>query len=188
MRRGINEGGEIPINRFRNRIIFLSILAILATLYLAFSVTVCCLNKYELLGIEVCFLFALSSVALIFGMLIHELYIYRMAKMICENSIMQINVAIVNSFPEKVKHSNNGLIIYVSCFGILIGNKIVSYNANGKKLNSISIDSEYLEISYCDKNLTRSVKILHGALAENEIARIKQHFCYETGITPSICN
>lgn len=122
---------------------------------------------------------------LLFGMLIHELNIYRMAKIICENSILRINVAIVNSL---VKHSSKGFNIQVSCFGVLIGNEVVSYNTNGKKLKSISIDSEYLEMSYIDKDKTRSVKILHGTLTEDDIARIEKHFLYETGITPSIYN
>jgi hypothetical protein len=107
------------------------------------------------------------------------------AKLISENRILHICAATVMD-GEKNNHSGIGFEVFVSCFGILLNDKVIKFNQDRIQLKRIEIEQNYIILTYGAKRKTRTIRLLHPELDENEIRRITDKFHYETGISPEV--
>lgn len=122
-------------------------------------------------------------------LLMREFEIYRTAKLIIENKILNIEAA------EIIKKNNDscenilqieGLEVFISCFGILLGSRVIKFNIDGISLKKVEIGKDLICLIYGNKKNIQNTRLIHGIIEENELHDIVERFRYETGITPSI--
>ena len=108
------------------------------------------------------------------------------AKLISENRILHIYAA------KNVGDNGNGgarrfdLEVFISCFGILINDKVIKFNQGRIQLKSVEIDGNYIVMTYGSEKKDRKIQLLHAKMDEDEIRRITDAFHYETGISPEV--
>ena len=106
------------------------------------------------------------------------------AGLIIENEILHIqSVEILNS---QGGEKGVRLDVYVSCFGILAGTRIVRFNPKDKQLKSVEIGRDSIRLSYGNERAIGEACILHEQIETNELTRIVERFRFETGIEPII--
>lgn len=76
--------------------------------------------------------------------------------------------------------------VFVSCFGILLGSKIIKFNQEGIRLKAVEIGRYYLSIDYGIDMDIRNIRLLYARPDSDILAGIIEKFRYETGITPTI--
>ena len=111
------------------------------------------------------------------------------ARLIVENQILHIQPAV-----ERVRDSMKGsevescetVEMYVSCFGILLGSKVIKFNQEGIRLKAVEIGRDYLSLDYGRDTDIRSIRLIHSRPDSEILAGIIEKFRYETGITPTI--
>jgi hypothetical protein len=124
-------------------------------------------------------------------MLFRQHSTYNTVRLITENVIIHIEYA-------KVKQESNkgnkdiilfdGIDAFISCFGVLLGSTVIKFNMDGIRLKDVQVTDEFISLVYgTDKN-TQSIKLFHGIMDKQEIARTAERFRYETGIVPTIIN
>lgn len=123
--------------------------------------------------------------ALLLWLLFRELSRYRMAKIIRENSILYIKSA-AEELPDG--KAGAGLDILVSCFGVLLGDKVLPFNMDGIELNKVTIGTRFIKLSYCGRGKSGSVRLLHGGISNEYKKDISKKLSYETGILPEIAD
>lgn len=94
---------------------------------------------------------------------------FRVAKLILDNQI---------AFIENV-----GTGMYISCFGVMDGVKIIKYNMDGIVLKSIVIDDQRISLTREKSNHETILNIPHGNMAKSEWIDFMRRFEYETGVT-----
>lgn len=124
-------------------------------------------------------LFALAFVAML-CLFFMECKKYNKAKLIIDNEILNIEAV------EFGCSSKDSVEFIISCFGILLGEKIIMFNIDGVKLKEISITKDTLNIIYGKENKTKSIRLLHKISDKKQLDKILEKFHYETGIIPNI--
>ena len=76
--------------------------------------------------------------------------------------------------------------VFVSCFGILLGSKIIKFNQEGIQLKAVEIGRHYLSVDYGTGSNSRNIRLLYARPDNDILAGIIEKFRYETGITPTI--
>lgn len=76
--------------------------------------------------------------------------------------------------------------VFVSCFGILLGSKIIKFNQQGIRLKAVEIGRYYLSIDYGTDMDIRNIRLLYARPDSAVLADIIEKFRYETGIMPTI--
>lgn len=105
------------------------------------------------------------------------------AGLIVENEILHVRPA---EFINAYGMGEDGLDVYVSCFGILAGSRIIRFNLKDKRLKSVEIGRDMIRVSYGTNEATRKACILHGSLDAADLARVAERFRFETGVEPTI--
>ena len=115
------------------------------------------------------------------------------AAVIVENTIIHIQPAVINAksaeekeIAEKIHESTT---IYISCFGILMGSKLIKWcDGSGVRLKSVEIGSDYIYMEYGAKNAEiKNIRLLYFKPDdEAELADIVEKFRFKTGIVPVI--
>lgn len=110
---------------------------------------------------------------------------FRLAKLIIDNNIAFIeNVCIKHTHKNERKTEKIG--VYISCFGVMDGSKIIKYNMDGIILKSIVIDNRSIcLIREKDHNET-ILNVPYGNMAKNELLDFARRFEYETGVTADL--
>lgn len=108
---------------------------------------------------------------------IRQFKLYKIANLILDNEILYVDI---------VETANIQLKACVSCFGILIGSKVIKYNMGGVDLKEINIDDKYLNISVAKGKKTENIKVLYGNMNKEELHRFIYKFNFETGIMPKL--
>ena len=129
---------------------------------------------------RVVFALLLLSVAVLAYLLILEYGRYNAAKLIIENKILDIQVAKIE------QNSTDSIEFIISCFGILLGSKVIKFNTDGIRLKEIEIADDTICIVYGKDKKSKSIRLLHGPIDKNEIKGVAERFQYETGIAPNI--
>jgi len=135
-------------------------------------------------------LFALS--VLISGLLaalsLQEYKIYKVAELIVENRIMHIKATEIEQQAYGICSflCTEDLEFFISCFGILLGSKVIKFNLGGIDLKEVKIGSDFISFVYGTGKEIQSIKLLHGIIGEQELKLITERFRYETGIIPRI--
>ncbi len=128
---------------------------------------------------------ATSATVCLFGFLIWVNRKLKTARLIIENQILHIQPAIIDT--GTCDSPIGGIEIIISCFGILLGSRVIKFNLDGVKLKAVEIGGEFICLTYGAKDKqTQKIKILHGAIDGLEMQRIGERFRYETGVVPII--
>ena len=78
--------------------------------------------------------------------------------------------------------------MYVSCFGILLGTKVIKFNQKGIQLRAVEIGKDYLSLDYGRDRDIYNIRLIHARPDSTILESIIEKFRYETGITPTITN
>lgn len=111
------------------------------------------------------------------------------ARLIVENQILHIQPAVLrdrDSTKESKAESCETVEMFVSCFGILLGSKVIKFNQEGIRLKAVEIGRDYLSLDYGRDTDIRNIRLLYARPDSDILAGIIEKFRYETGITPTI--
>ncbi len=111
------------------------------------------------------------------------------ALLIVENQILHIQPAVFSERGGKKEievHPCETVEMFVSCFGILLGAKIIKFNQEDIRLKAVEIGRDYLSIDYGTDTDIRNIRLIHARPDNAILADIIDKFRYETGITPII--
>lgn len=177
---------RIILKVIRQRLILLLVLSIIVLL-------ICLILFARSINIiaDVQFVFAVLLLLFIIlaGLFLIEYDRYNIARLILENQIMNVQIAGIGQSMQEVELGTLKIDVVeytISCFGILLGPKVIKFNIDGIKLKEIEIDDDSISIVYGKDNENKTIKLLHGTIEKQELHRIVEKFRYETGITPNI--
>jgi len=113
------------------------------------------------------------------------------AQVITDSAIIYIQPAILRGQTEpdieEAEKLREDFGIYVSIFGILLGDKIIMFNHNGIRLRKVEIGRDYISIDYGARDdALQNVRLLYSRPGGNELADIIEKFRYETGVVPVV--
>lgn len=149
------------------------------------------IEGYAILNTDIRIVFVLLFTVLIVlaALLAAEYYRYNTAKLIMDNKIIHIQVAKIEENCEKKIYNTLSTIVMeyvISCFGILLGSKVIKFNVDGIKLTEVKINHDFIFIVYGKDNKNKTIRLLHGSLSTQELRDFVERFRYETGITPNV--
>ena len=111
------------------------------------------------------------------------------ARLIVENQILHIQPAVLrkrDSMKENEAESYETVEMFVSCFGILLGSKVIKFNQEDIRLKAVEIGRDYLSLDYGRDTDISNIRLIHSRPDSAVLADIIEKFRYETGITPTI--
>ena len=116
---------------------------------------------------------------------------YSTAQVIIENTIIRIQLADMHGQTELDKEDAEKLketyVIYISTFGILLGDKTINWGGSSdKRLRAVEIGRDYISIDHGTKENSQNVRLLYARPGEDELAEIIEKFRYETNVVPSV--
>lgn len=132
--------------------------------------------------------FLLISVAAL-GFAFYEYSHLAFARLIMENMIISITAARTE---QRSRCHNSTVIlsdavdIYVSCFGILLGSKVIKFNTEGIQLKKVDIGRDFISIHFGKGSRDQFIQLLNRSMNESEILEACEKFRRETGIIPNI--
>lgn len=109
--------------------------------------------------------------------------------LIVENQILHIQPAVFSERGGKKEieiHPCETVEMFVSCFGILLGSKIIKFNQEDIRLKAVEIGRDYLSIDYGTDTDIRNIRLIHAKPDSAVLADIIDKFRYETGVIPII--
>ena len=113
------------------------------------------------------------------------------ARLIVENQILHIQPAVLrerDSTKESEAASCETVEMFVSCFGLLLGSKVIKFNQEGIRLKAVEIGRDYLSLDYGRDMDIHNIRLIHASPDSAVLAGIIEKFRYETGITPTIAH
>ena len=109
----------------------------------------------------------------------------RLAKLIIDNNIAFIeNVCIKHTHKNEKETEKIG--VYISCFGVMDGSKIIKYNMDGIILKSIVIDNRSICLTREKDHNETILNVPYGKMAKIELLDFAKRFEYETGVTADL--
>lgn len=111
------------------------------------------------------------------------------ARLIVENQILHIQPALLrerDSTKESEAAPCETVEMFVSCFGILLGSKVIKFNQEGIRLKAVEIGRDYLSLDYGRDTDIHNIRLIHSIPDSAILASIIEKFRYETGITPTV--
>ena len=141
-------------------------------------------------GWEYCAVFTLMGSTIAAAMLLVTRKKLMAARAIAESAIICIQPAVIRGRAEEEKEGKElceNFGIYVSCFGILLGTKVIEFNRNGIWLKNVDIGHDHISFGYgAPGEETHSIRLLYSKPCEDELAGIIEDFRKETGIVPVV--
>lgn len=119
------------------------------------------------------------------GLWIHEFKKLKTARLIVENPILRLCIAIISNISDKVAKSEDTDIV-ISYFGILIGTKIIKFNQNGIRLKDVEIGRDFISLSYGTDKKMQKIWLSRPPINLVKLDEIVEKFRHETGIDPRI--
>lgn len=125
---------------------------------------------------------------ILFFFLIREEKNFKTAWLIFENRILHIQPAKISYNPCSDFNDAFpvGIEVFISCFGILLGSKIIEFNLKGISLKTVEIEGQFICLRYGTETQSKSIRILHEGISSHEIQCIVEKFRYETGVVPIV--
>lgn len=115
----------------------------------------------------------------------------KVARLIIENQILHIRPAVIDA-KETGKETEispvESIEVFISCFGILLGSRIIKFNQDGINLKAVEIGRNFIFLTYGTDKKTQTTRLLHAEIDSRELVEIVEKFRYETGIVPTISN
>lgn len=125
---------------------------------------------------------------ILIGLWVRENNKMKMATLIVENKILQINSVVVSH--KKGKRSkmedSKGIEVLISYFGILLDSKIIKFNQEHIRLKAVEIQHGFISITYGTDEWIKNIRLICSILDEEQLKRLSEKFEYETGIKPTI--
>ena len=115
----------------------------------------------------------------------------RSARLIVENTIIPIQPAVLRGRTEddreEAEKLRDNFGIYVSAFGILLGDKIIMFNQSGIWLRKVEIGRDYISFDYGSRDeALQNIRLLYSRPDGNVLADIIEKFRDETRVVPVI--
>ncbi len=109
-------------------------------------------------------------------------------QLIVENQILHIQPAVLRKGDSRETETKvcETVEMFVSCFGILLGSKIIKFNQDGIRLKAVEIGGDYVSIDYGTNMNIWNVRLLYARPDSAALGDIVEKFHYETGIMPTI--
>ncbi len=109
-----------------------------------------------------------------------------MAKLILDNGIIHLKETrvILSNAGNEYQTKDTVAETIVSCFGLLLGTKIIKYNQDHINLKSVELSEKYMTLVYESKYGSKKIRIHHAPMTVPERIRISETFRYETGVKP----
>ena len=126
---------------------------------------------------------------ILFGFLIREYGNHKTARLIIENEILHIHPAKIGTSicnESDTSLLNEGIEVFISCFGILLNSKIIKFNLDGIHLKAVEIGREFIYLTYGKDTQIQKVQVIHSVIDHHELQSIIEKFRYETGVVPVI--
>lgn len=111
------------------------------------------------------------------------------ALLIVENQIFHIQPAVLcerSGRDESKAQPCETVEMFVSCFGILVGSKVIRFNQDDVRLKAVEIGRDYLSLDYGRDTDIRNIRLIHSRPEGAALADIIEKLRYETGVTPTI--
>lgn len=145
------------------------------------------IEDFAILNTDIRIVFAILFLIFIMlvGLLLVEYFRYNTAKLIMDNKVIHIQVAKIEENCEKKVFNRLPSIFIeyvISCFGIILGSKVIKFNADGIKLKEVKIDRDTISISYGKNNKYKTIRLLYGSIEKEELDFFTERLYYETGI------
>lgn len=108
------------------------------------------------------------------------------AELIRDNQLL--NIKSVYSVIEETRSSPpaQNKEIFISCFGILWGPRVIRFNQEGINLRFVEIGQAYISLTYGTDKWIQKTQLLFDPLESRELAALAERFYYETGVRPMI--
>lgn len=119
------------------------------------------------------------------GLWIHEFKKLKTARLIMENPILRLCIAIISNISDRVAKSEDTDIV-ISYFGILIDTKIIKFNQNGIRLKDVEIGRDFISLSYGTDKKMQKIWLARPLINLVKLNEIVEKFRHETGIDPRI--
>lgn len=122
------------------------------------------------------------------GFWLRELSKLKIARLIAENPILHIRTAVISNLSGDTAQQLNteNIEVIVSCFGILLDDKIIKFNQDGIRLRAVEIGGDFISFTCGTEKRTQNIRLLRPAIDLEELDKIAEKFRYETGITPTL--
>ncbi len=111
------------------------------------------------------------------------------AQLIIENQILHTEPVILKKQCQRKSIQylpGDSVGVFISCFGILLGAKIIIFNQSEVRLRSVELGRYYITMTYGTDRKIYIAKVLHSELRSEQLTEIIRKFQYETGITPTV--
>ena len=111
------------------------------------------------------------------------------ARLIVENQIVRIQPAVLGAPAGGTgprPHPMESVEVFVSCFGILLGSRVILFNRDGIRLRAVEIGRDCLSLDYGRGADVRRIRLLHPRPDGAALDDVVEKFRYETGVTPTI--
>lgn len=79
-----------------------------------------------------------------------------------------------------------GTIIVISCFGVIIGNRVIPFNHRGIFLKKVVLTGDSIILTYGSKRRESVTRIQCSHMNKEEMKAVSEKFLYETGISPHL--
>ena len=107
------------------------------------------------------------------------------AKAITESAIIYIQPAVHRG--DGGENIGEAVGMCVSCFGIMLGGRIIKFNQNGIWLRNVEIGRDYISFDYGAKDeKLQNIRLLYSRPGEDILAGIIEKFRKETGVVPVV--
>ncbi len=134
--------------------------------------------------------FMLTSSAALAGLWVNVYMKYKAAKLIKENTIMEVCSCIYSDYshePVKSDDIKNEKTL-ISYFGILFANNIIRFNQNGIQLKAVEIGPDYLSFTYGKEKHIKNIKLLRPKVEQENLNEFVRRIYFETGIIVKLIN
>jgi len=111
------------------------------------------------------------------------------ARTIIDSAVIHIQPAVIyaQSAEEQktAERFRDNFGIYISSFGILLGEKVIRFNQSGVWLRKVEIGQDYISFYYGEKGKRlQNVRLLYSRPGKDELVGIIENFRKDTGIVP----
>ena len=161
--------------------VFLTVLGIGLSVYIYIT----SINIWPIL----CLSISLAIISM--NILVKEYNKLKVAQVIIENQILHIRSAytlITDNSSKTARSFLDSIDIFISNFGILLDSNIVKFNQRGIQLKAVKVGRDFISLTYGSARQTQTIQLLHGEINSDELKKITEKFCFETGIVPEIIN
>lgn len=109
-----------------------------------------------------------------------------LAKLIIENRIVHLKQTqgVLSNEDETDPHDYSDKEVFISCFGLMMDNKIIKFNLDGILLKSVELNEQCMTITFGTTKKNKKIRIEHAPMTVQDMIRISEKIRYETGVIP----